>query len=218
MYRPSSPIDPGKVKAEYSNDLSKSDLISTYNNMPQDTSANIALKVSRRNQIIEKFIWLIDQNYASFEDTYYGSDASVNFWGDALNLGLTGTASVTGAAHLKSILSAVATGSTGVKTSYLKNYYDSQTRSAVVQQMRALRAAQLAILQDANHMKASVVPAGADSTVAPYSLEQALSDINAYYNAGTIIGALQAISEQAGTAQKSAKESQVTNSKAKQLY
>src|SRR5438105_8898438 len=91
-------------------------------------------------------------------------------------IGLTGVSSVTGTAHLKSVLSAIATGTTGIKTSYLKNYYDSQARAAVVQKMRALRATELATIEDNTHMKAGVTE---------YSLEAGLADIEAYYNAGT---------------------------------
>ncbi len=214
-YRPRPPIPPGDISAEYIKDLSAPDLLTKYNRMTEDNAADIQAKADRRNQILQEFIWLIDQNYGSFEEHYYGSDASVNFWSDTLNLGLTGAAAVTGTTHLKSILSAVATGETGIKTSFLKNFYDSQTRAAVVQEMRALRATQLSTLQDQNHMKASIVPAHG---VAAYSLEQGLSDIDAYYDAGTIIGALQAIAKSAGTAQDAATKQQHRNSAAPQLF
>jgi len=219
-YRPQPAIPPDKIKNQMIDDLSKPTLLSDYNNLPQSTKTEIESKVARRNQIIQELIWVTDQNYGTFEDSYYGADANTNFWGDTLNLGLTGVSSVTGTAHLKSVLSAVATGTTGIKTSYLKSFYDGQTRVAIVQQMRASRAAQLATLQDATHMKASVVPTtdASGNSVPPYSLEQGLADADAYFNAGTIIGALQTIAQSAGATQKKAAEDQKTNSGTPQLF
>jgi len=181
MYRPKPYIPPNIYRSQYLTDVTSPTLLATYNAMPQDTDAQKQTKVARRNQILQELIALIDQNYAVFESKYYGSDASVNFAGDVVNLGLTGVSSVTGTAHLKSVLSAIATGTTGIKTSYEKNFFDQQTRSAVVQKMRAGRATQLALIQDQNHMKAPVVcpvagcPDVGGVTVTPYSLETGLT-------------------------------------------
>lgn len=219
-YRPDPPIPPDLLQKQMLADLSSPTLLSAYNALPQTTPADIAAKVARRNQILQELISLTDYNYGKFEESYYGSDANTNFWSDTLNLGLTGVSSVTGTAHLKSVLSAIATGNTGIKGSYLKNFYDNQARSAVVQQMRASRADILASIEDTSHMKASVVatkdPSGKD--VAPYSLEQGLADADSYFNAGTIIGALQTIAQAAGETQAGAKEKQGNNSKAPQLF
>jgi hypothetical protein len=205
-YRPKAAL-PNTYFDQVLKDVTQPDLLKTYNALPEKEDAQKTTKVARRNQILQELIILVDRNYSNFENQYYGSDASINFAGDFVNLGLTGVSSVTGTAHLKSVLSAVATGTTGIKTSYLKNYYDQQTRGAIVQKMRSLRASQLATIQDANHMKAG--PSN-------YSLESGLSDIDAYYNAGTIVGALQGISETAGTEQTAAKAQQKTNGSAKQ--
>jgi len=231
-YKPGRYIPPGVFKNQYLADVTSPTLLQTYNAMPAPTpnpdtlaaAAQRQAKVDRRNQVLTELIALIDQNYSTFEDRYYGSDASVNFAGDVVNLGLTGVSSVTGTAHLKSVLSAIATGTTGIKTSYQKNFFDQQTRSAVVQKMRANRVTQLALIQDQNHMKAPVVcpPDGCPNVggvpVAPYSLETGLSDVEQYYQAGTIIGALQAIATSAGTDQTAAAEKQKVNSKAQQIF
>ncbi len=226
MYKPKPYIPPSVFKNQYLADVSTPNLLQSYNAMPQGTDAEKQAKVARRNQILQELIALIDNNYAVFESRYYGSDASVNFAGDVANLGLTGISSVTGTAHLKSVLSAIAAGSTGIKTSYEKNFYDQQTRSAVVEKMRATRATQLALIQDQNHMKAPVIcpaagcpaPAGGGTPVAPYSLETGLSDVQAYYQAGTIIGALQDIAKSAGKEQDTASQQQQKNGTAQQLY
>jgi hypothetical protein len=222
-YKPKSYIPPS-VLANYSDDVESSTMLQTYNNLPEGTDAQKAAKAVRRNQILRELIALIDHNYSTFEDRYYGSDATVNFGGDVVNLGLTGVSTVTGTAHLKSVLSAIATGTTGIKTSYEKNFFDQQTRAAVVQKMRAGRATQLALMQDQYHMKAPVAcpsagcPQVGGAPVAPYSLETGLSDVEQYYQAGTVIGALQAIAMAAGSDQADAATKQTTNSMAKQLF
>ena len=237
-YKPKAYIPPGTIRNQYLADVTARTLLQTYNAMPAPTpdpdtpaaASQREAKAERRNQILTELIALIDQNYSVFEDRYYGSDAAVNFGGDVVNLGLTGVSSVTGTAHLKSVLSAIATGTTGIKTSYEKNFFDQQTRSAVVQKMRAGRATQLALIQDQDHMKAPVVcpAAGCQTvaaaggnpahTVAPYSLETGLSDVEQYYETGTIIGALQAIAASAGQDQKEATTKQKTNSVTQAIF
>jgi len=224
IYKPKPYIPPKTFRNQYLSDVASPMLLANYNALPESTNAQRQAKAARRNQILQELIALIDQNYSDFEAKYYGSDATVNFGGDLVNLGLTGVSSVTGTAHLKSVLSAIATGTTGIKTSYEKNFFDQQTRSAVVQKMRAGRATQLALIQDQNHMKAPVVcpaagcPAAGGAAVTPYSLETGLSDIDAYYQAGTVIGALQAIATTAGQDQAAAQTKQKTNSSAQQLF
>src|ERR1700675_2376937 len=120
-YKPKYYVPPSAFKSQYLADVTSPTLLSDYNAMPVTTPIEIQNKVNRRNRILTELIALIDYNYSVFEVRYYGSDAAVNFAGDVANLGLTGVASVTGTAHLKSVLSAIATGTTGIKTSYEKN-------------------------------------------------------------------------------------------------
>ena len=223
-YKPKAYVPASSFRKQYLQDVTAPNLLQTYNNMPQSSAAEIQAKVTRRNRILQQLIALIDANYSDFESQYYGSDATISFAGDLANLGLTGVSSVTGTAHLKSVLSAIATGTTGIKTSYLKNFYDQQTRAAVVQKMRASRATQLGIIQDQDHMKAPVVcpatgcPQVDGKAVSPYSLETGLSDVAAYYDAGTIIKALQDIASTSGDEQKRAQVQQKTNGQTPQLF
>jgi hypothetical protein len=184
-------------------DVSQAELLKQYNAMPEKDDADRAAKVARRNQILNELIFLIDQNYEAFESHFYGSQAALNVGGDFVNLGLTGVTSVTGSAHLKSVLSAIATGTTGLKTSIDKNFFDQQTRAAIVQKMRALRATELATIRDEHHMKAGLTD---------YNLETGLADVFAYYDAGTVVGALQNIAQNAGQEQKNAADQQKLNS------
>lgn len=189
IYRPKAAI-PSSFRAQVVADVGQKDLLSKYNSMPETNDTDKAAKVVRRNQILNELIYLVDINYSSFESHFYGGQAAFSTVGDAANLGLTAAGSVTGTAELKSILSATATGTTGLTSSVEKNFFDQQTRGAIVTKMRSLRALQLSTLQDAQHMKAGV---------SDYSLEQGIADVNAYYDAGTVVGALQGIAASVGT-------------------
>jgi hypothetical protein len=207
LYQPKPPVSPGKYRAAVVKELSDPKLVDDYEALPQATREDREKKVARRNRILREYVWLIDQNYDQFEARYYGAQAGVNWAGDVVNIGLTGVSSVTGTAHLKSVLSAIATGVTGIKTSYEKNFFDQQTRSAIVQKMRALRAEQLALLEDENHMKAGI---------SEYDLQSGINDVNRYYDAGTVIAALQSIAESAGTQTIKAQDKQRENGRKNQ--
>lgn len=206
--RPKSPVPNSNYSNQMLADISDKDLLKNYNAMPESTDDEKGKKVARRNQILNELIWLIDRNYYSFENVFYGTQAAYNVGGDFVNLSLTATSAVTGSAHLKSVLSAVATGTTGLKTSIDKNYFDQQARSAVVQKMRALRAKQLATIQDEHHLKA---------TLGDYSLETGLADVYAYYDSGTVVAALQSIAESATEDKQDAEQKQLQNSTKPQL-
>lgn len=208
VYRPKMPISTKEYRQTILNDLTQKNLVTAWQSLPEDTDTQRRSKVDRRNQILREYIWLIDQNYDTFEARYYGEEAAVNWAGDLVNLGLTGVASVTGTAQLKSVLSLIATGTTGIKTSYEKNFFDQQTRAAIVQKMRALRATELAILNDDKHMKAGL----------EYSLADGINDATYYYDQGTVIAALQSISENAGVQTRLATEKRAQSEQIQQRY
>ena len=206
VYRPKSPIPSGYTK-QVSADITSKTLLKDYNALPEGTVTEKAAKVARRNQILTELIYLVDQNYYSFENHFYGTQATFSTTADAANLGLTAAGAVVGTTELKSILSATATGVTGLRSSIEKNFFDQQSRAAVVTKMRALRATQLATIQDENHMKAGLTG---------YSLETGISDVGAYYDAGTVVAALQSIAQTAGQQSAEAQTKQQQNGKATQ--
>src|ERR1700730_6989336 len=130
VYKPKAPIPSGYSK-QVETDVASSTLLKDYNSMVQGTDLEKAAKVARRNQILNELIYLVDRNYYSFENHFYGTQATFSTTTDAINLGLTAATAVTGAAELKSILGATATGVTGFKTSVEKNFFDQQSRAAV---------------------------------------------------------------------------------------
>lgn len=208
VYRPKMPISTKEYRQMVLTDLSQKDLVKTWDAMPEETDAQRRSKVERRNQVLREYLWLIDQNYDTFESNYYGAEASINWAGDMVNLGLTGVASVTGTAELKSILALIATGTTGIKASYEKNFFDQQTRAAIVQKMRALRATELAVLDDDKHLKAGL----------EYSLADGINDVTYYYDQGTVIAALQSIAENSGTQTQLATQKRAQNEALSQKY
>lgn len=159
------------------------------------TAYNTAPSVSERNRLIGEFVWSIDRNYDRFEVAFYNGKAKEDIAGDFLGLGLGGASTLLTNAATKSILALIATTVVGGKASIDDHWYNMQTREAIVSQMRALRANQL--MQIDQGMKDSL-----DS----YSLTQGIIDAQAYYQAGSVVEALQAISQNAGAQATSAKK------------
>jgi hypothetical protein len=191
VYAPKPPVPRSTFSVPYLSDLSSPMLISVYNAMPEGST-----KVARRNQIIFELVWLTDRSYDRYEAGFYSGQAYLNTATDLLELSLDAAASVTGTAATKSILSIIAGGVVGSKTSYEKNFYDQQTREVIVAKMEASRAEQLAVIETG-------------MAISSYTLEQGLLDAEAYYRAGTVIGALEAInnstSQQANAAHQAMK-------------
>jgi len=203
--RPSPPIPSSYITSQILADVTNPNLLSDYNRMPETTDAQRAAKMLRRNQILNEFIELVNNNYSAFENTFYGVYATYNTGSEMLSMALAQASALATSSQVKTILAAIASGSIGLYASVSKNFLDQQTRPVLVQEMRALRATELAIMQDQNHMGA-----GVDA----YTLETGLSDVNGYYDAGTLTSALQAISQAAAQQSAAAKQLRMQNRKA----
>lgn len=154
------------------------------------------IKLKRiRNRVLHELVLLTDLYYRDYEDFLYVGKAMADTGFDVVELGLTLWATVSGVKHTKTSLSAIATGLKGAKLSIDKNLFQRQAMIAIISKMRALRKIKLLLLYE-----------GMDKPVSKYSLDQALIDIGEYYNAGTIIGALQDIFSKSGAEDKKAEE------------
>ena len=93
---------------------------------------------------------------------------------------------------------------TGFKTSVDTDLLQKNAVPALVAKMRATRASQLLKLQAAmiNKKGGNLGP----TPLSAYSVEQGLIDLNAYYNAGTFVSALQDITATAAEEKKAADE------------
>lgn len=200
-YRPKAPIPATVFSTPYLADLSSATLLKDYDAIPEGP-----LKVARRNAILWEVLWLTDQSYSNYETSFFTGQAFISTGADILNIALSSTAAVTGTAHLKSVLAVISGGVTGIRASYEKNFFDQATRETIVQVMRATRLTRLAEIQAGMSTCSTTGPCEANGG-AGYSLEQGLLDATAYFDDGTIVGALIAIntssSQQASSARAS---------------
>jgi len=150
--------------------------------------------VQVRNRFIETRMAVIDVRYAAFKETLYREGVSANFLVDTAVLGLNLGGAMTPAAPTKGILAAISGGLVGTRAAAEKNLYFEKTMPALLAQMEALRkSVRLEILR---RMRLN----GAD-----YPLSQAEYDLQQYYAAGTIPGAIVGITMMAVEAENKAR-------------
>ena len=158
------------------------------------TARTPARRLAVRNHFIETRMVIINRSYGAFKESIYtqrvGSAVSIDL--ATMLLGAVGAAvsdvgTKTGAAALSA-------GLIGGKASIDKNLYFDRTLPAMLAQMDGLR----------SQVRARILAgmAGPDPDVYPLML--AASDLDDYFNAGTISGAISAITTQAGVAQTAA--------------
>ena len=167
-------------------------------------SATGPRKRELRNQIVNSRMRAIDLFYYDYEARLTRERQDVGFFATVAQLALTTSSTLVSSAGTKTILSAAATGLTGTKESYDKNILIDRTISVFQQQMQAQR--QL--------VKAKIIQRlslGVDA----YPLELAQSDLEEYYRAGTLTGALLGTEQTASAnlAQANAIEEQVLSVK-----
>jgi hypothetical protein len=148
-----------------------------------------------RDQAVLARMYAIDIAYSKYELDLTRERQNVGFLSTLTLLGLTTAGTLVGGEETKTILSATATGVTGTKEAYEKNVLVERTISVLQQQMRAQR----------KFVKVKIIERLRDPT-SNYPLEFALSDVEEYYRAGTITGALLGASQDAGTTLQIAEE------------
>ena len=193
-YTPRAPKPIGVYQQTVNQELTGSAWLTSYNAMPETSPDQVAAKVAQRNRLLYDFIWGIDRNYEKFEVAFYAGKASWDILGDLVQIGIGGAGVLSGAERVKSVLAASATMAAGSKASVDSHWVDSQTRTVIVAQMQALRATQLGVIQQ-----------GMAQPLAEYPLEQGIRDAQAYFGAGTVVSALQAISTNASAQATAAK-------------
>jgi hypothetical protein len=139
-----------------------------------------------RNQVINERLSIIDHYFGEFIKNIQGERSLVNIASDFAVLGLGVGTIISSSKQLKDIFAAISTGITGARLSLDKNLYFEKTIPALVSKMDALRKAQLVIIRTKMQL-------GTDK----YDLTDALLDITGYVRAGTILGAIQGITDSA---------------------
>ena len=139
-----------------------------------------------RNRIIGARMYATDIRFSQFEEALFRDTRSGGFNATLATLGLTtaAAASTGGAAQALSGLSALIIGG---REAFQKEVLSERTVIAIHTAMRARRAEVALRLRG-----------GMQQPVARYTLESALGDLDAYYNAGTVLGALVGITETVG--------------------
>ena len=136
-------------------------------------------KFELRNQIVLSRMYAIDMLYSDYEARLTRERQEVGFYSTVVNLALNSAGTLAGGAATKATLHAIAAGLVGARTSYEKDILIERTVAILQKQMRVNR----------KEVKAQIVQRMSGSTAA-YPLEFALTDVERYYRAGTISGAL----------------------------
>jgi hypothetical protein len=146
---------------------------------------------SRRNQFISGRMVMMNIRYVQFVRQTTTSKQFLDAATDILVLSLNLAGTAVDGASVKTTLAAIAAGVTGSKIAVDKHYFYEKTMPALVAAMNAQR-------------KVALVPImqGMQKEVIDYPFEQAIVDLNAYYEAGTFIGAINAIQVDASAKEK----------------
>ena len=183
----SAPPPPSILKStKYTTDTYNADL-TVYNN---NVTANAALARQTRDKIAYGFMGEIDDAYGQYTKVLYAGKGAFAVIGDTEVLGLTAAATIATHTPTKTILSALATGLTGVNLSFDKNFFAQQSFQAIAIAMQTRR----------DKARAAIAASLANDDGVQYPLTAARRDLISYYYAGTLPGGLQELQEEAGAA------------------
>ena len=160
---------------------------------PSDTVRGGLTQQQYRDTVIYRRLEVIDSYYYDFEAKLTGTYNGLDVGADLAVLALNGLGAVTGGAGSKAALAAASAGVVGAKSVVNTDIFYQKTLPTLIAQMRATRAQVLVKIET-----------GISSPAAKYSIDQALNDVNAYYIAGTLPGAIAQVTAQAGAATQDA--------------
>jgi len=151
------------------------------------SSANEAgEKRAIRNEIVNGRVAFFDISYNLFKQALHREGVLTSIGTDVTTIGL-GAAGALTSGGTSQILSAISAGVVGSKESIDKNAYFDKTMPALLIEMDAARKSVLALIKT-----------GLATGIDIYPLEAALIDLENYYAAGTIPGAIAGIVEASG--------------------
>lgn len=143
-----------------------------------------------RNRFITGRLALTDIQYIQFIKRFSVNKALMDSAVDIATIGVDLAITLVGGASLKAILGAASAGLTSSKVSIDKNFFQEKTVPVLIGEMNAQRtAARIPIVK------------GMQRAVDVYGFEQAVIELQSYYEAGTFIGALQSIQKDSGVKQ-----------------
>jgi hypothetical protein len=153
-----------------------------------------AAALTCRNRIIAARMYAIDIQFSEFEESLFQQTRSSGFAATVATLGLTSAAAVAGGTASQ-ILSGAAAFIIGTREAFQKEVLAERTLVAIHMAMRAGRTRVAVRLRD-----------GLRSPLSEYPLALGLADLNAYYDAGTILGSLIGITEAVGAEEQRAQQ------------
>lgn len=169
-------------------------VIDTYNSL----SAEPVRQRVYRDEVIHGRIYVIDYYYNQFRNGMRGVKPDSNIVTDIAVLGLDAADAINPAKRAKEVLLAISGGLTGPDTTVDKEDFYEEALPALVSKMDSLRLERLVLIRQ--RMKYGTQ---GDN---PYTLGAAMIDVNNYFQAGTISGAILGITKSSGVAANEAEK------------
>ena len=177
--------------------LSQSDDVSNFYNRSSADQASI------RNQLVTARMYIADLEYHAYEARLTKDIEEEGLAATLASLGLTTSATLLTPVATKTILSGIATSVTGADKAFNEKVLLSNTIQALQTQMRADRKEQAAAIY------AKMMTGSAPTPIGQYTLPMALSDVDGYYQAGTVASALIGVSKTLSAKETHADEAKV---------
>ena len=161
---------------------------------PDDSARGGLTKEGWRNEVLEARVEDMNLQFSRFEQSLYEQGIGFGVGTDWVTLALNGAGAVaTGGAT--NALSAAAAGVTGARSAYSKDVLYDKTLPVIIAQMVAQRQTVLVRIREGETQGANAYP-----------LTRGLADLEEYYNASTIPGAISNLAINAGAQSKQAQE------------
>lgn len=133
----------------------------------------------KRNEIIAARKYAIDMQYTQYETALTREVQVSDFGAKAANIALATTAEFVPVVHTKDMLNGIALGMTNLEGAYS----DKVLRGKLVENVQSS-------MRSARHDRAAVIYANMRCSIKTYPMAMALSDLEAYYRAGTFTAGL----------------------------
>ena len=174
-FAPQSPLA-GAVIAQWETDFEKPGFL--------DSSGGKWHTRQGRDELVYRLIFMCDYRFSRYEADLVAGKATRDTVIDLAVLGLTSAAALTTPGQATQILAAISGGLIGSRAAVEKNFYQNLAQPVLLRKMQVLRAQKLfAISHRLRKYDVDVYPT-----------ERALIDVLDYYNRGTMLAALQEIS------------------------
>ena len=145
---------------------------------------NTRQKKYARNAMITARKYAIDLQYTQYESALTNEVQLADFGAKAANLALTGTAELVRAQQTKDLLTGIGTGVLNLDSAYSEKVLRARLIENIQSSMRSAR-----------HERAAVIYANMRCSIGSYPVAMALSDLEAYYRAGTFTAGLIKLSQ-----------------------